>query len=63
MGASYLRTMTDYFKGDVELALMAYNGGAASVDLWQKDPRSRTATTCCVGSVSERRASTWSESF
>jgi soluble lytic murein transglycosylase len=39
MGASYLRSMTDYFKGDIELALMAYNGGAGSVESWLKDPK------------------------
>jgi peptidoglycan lytic transglycosylase len=39
MGASYLRSMADYLKGDIELALMAYNGGAASVESWLKDPR------------------------
>jgi soluble lytic murein transglycosylase len=39
MGASYLSSMTDYFKGDIELALMAYNGGAGSVESWLKDPR------------------------
>ena len=39
MGASYLRLMTDYFKGDLELAIMAYNGGAASVESWLEDPR------------------------
>jgi soluble lytic murein transglycosylase len=38
MGASYLRSMLDYFSGDLELAIMAYNGGAASVESWQKDP-------------------------
>ena len=39
MGASYLSLMTDYFKGDLELAIMAYNGGAASVESWLEDPR------------------------
>ena len=39
MGASYLRLMTDYFKGDLELAIMAYNGGAASVESWLGDPQ------------------------
>jgi soluble lytic murein transglycosylase len=38
MGAWYLRYLTDHFQGDQELAIMAYNGGAASVDAWQKDP-------------------------
>lgn len=38
MGAWYLRYLTDYFKEDLDLALMAYNGGAASVEAWQKDP-------------------------
>jgi soluble lytic murein transglycosylase len=39
MGAWNLRFLIDYFKGDLELALMAYNGGAASVESWLKDPR------------------------
>jgi soluble lytic murein transglycosylase len=39
MGASYLRSMSDYFKSDLDLALMAYNGGVGSVDSWLKDPR------------------------
>jgi peptidoglycan lytic transglycosylase len=39
MGASYVRSMTDYFKGDLELAMAAYNGGAGSVESWLKDPK------------------------
>jgi soluble lytic murein transglycosylase len=38
MGAWYLHFLTTYFKGDLNLAIMAYNGGAASVESWQKDP-------------------------
>jgi soluble lytic murein transglycosylase len=38
MGAWYLHYLTTYFKGDIDLAIMAYNGGAASVESWQKDP-------------------------
>ncbi len=38
MGAWYLHFLITYFKGDVELGIMAYNGGAASVESWQKDP-------------------------
>jgi len=38
MGAWFLHFLTDYFKGDLELAIAAYNGGAASVDSWQADP-------------------------
>jgi soluble lytic murein transglycosylase len=38
MGAWYLRYLLDHFQGDTELALMAYNGGAASVEAWQRDP-------------------------
>ncbi len=37
MVAWYLHLMLTYFKGNTELALLAYNGGAASVDGWQKD--------------------------
>jgi soluble lytic murein transglycosylase len=39
MGAWNLRFLLDYFKGDRELAVMAYNGGAASVESWLKDPK------------------------
>jgi len=39
MGAWYLHFLTTYFKGDIDLAILAYNGGAASVESWQKDPR------------------------
>jgi soluble lytic murein transglycosylase len=38
MGAWFLRFLLDYFDGDVELAIAAYNGGAGSVDSWQADP-------------------------
>ncbi len=38
MGAWYLHYLSSYFKGDLDLALMAYNGGAGSVESWQKDP-------------------------
>lgn len=38
MGAWYLHFLTTYFKGDMDLALLAYNGGAGSVESWQKDP-------------------------
>ena len=39
MGAWFLRFLLDYFDEDVELAIAAYNGGAASVESWQQDPR------------------------
>lgn len=39
MGAWFLHFLLDYFDGDLELAIAAYNGGAASVDGWQEDPR------------------------
>jgi soluble lytic murein transglycosylase len=39
MGAWFLRFLLDYFDGDLELAIAAYNGGAGSVDSWQADPR------------------------
>ncbi len=38
MGAWYLHYLIGYVKGDQDLALMAYNGGAASVDSWTQDP-------------------------
>ncbi len=38
MGAWYLHYLITYFKGDLDLTLMAYNGGAASVESWEKDP-------------------------
>jgi soluble lytic murein transglycosylase len=39
MGAWFLHFLTDYFKGDLELAIAAYNGGVASVEEWQKNPQ------------------------
>ena len=39
MGAWFLNFLLDYFEGDLELAIAAYNGGAGSVDTWQSDPR------------------------
>jgi len=38
MGAWFLDFLTDHFEGDLELAIAAYNGGAASVASWQADP-------------------------
>lgn len=38
MGAWYLRFLLDYFDGDLELAIAAYNGGAASVESWLAGP-------------------------
>lgn len=38
MGAWFLHFLADYFEGDFELAIAAYNGGATSVDRWQADP-------------------------
>jgi soluble lytic murein transglycosylase len=38
MGAWYLHFLLQYFKGDQELAIAAYNGGPGSVDTWLKDP-------------------------
>ncbi len=38
MGAWYLHYLITYFKEDLDLAIMAYNGGPASVESWQKDP-------------------------
>lgn len=38
MAAWLLRFLLDYFDGDVELAIAAYNGGAGSVDTWLSDP-------------------------
>jgi soluble lytic murein transglycosylase len=38
MGAWYLHFLLQYFKGDQELAIAAYNGGQGSVDTWLKDP-------------------------
>ncbi|MDP3046578.1 MAG: transglycosylase SLT domain-containing protein [Chloroflexota bacterium] len=39
MGTWFLHFLTDYFEGDLDLVIAAYNGGAASVDQWQADPR------------------------
>jgi soluble lytic murein transglycosylase len=38
MGAWFLRFLLDYFDGDLELAIVAYNGGAGSVDGWRASP-------------------------
>ncbi len=38
MGAWFLSFLHDYFEGDLELVIAAYNAGAASVDSWQSDP-------------------------
>jgi len=38
MGAWFLRFLLDYFDGDPDLAIAAFNGGAASVDTWQANP-------------------------
>lgn len=38
MGAWLLRFLTDYFDGDLELAVLAYNAGAGSVESWQAEP-------------------------
>ncbi len=38
MGGWYLHFLLQYFKGDEELAIAAYNGGQGSVDIWLKDP-------------------------
>ena len=38
MGSWYLKYLLDYFNDDIELALMAYNGGFANVEQWQADP-------------------------
>jgi soluble lytic murein transglycosylase len=39
MGAWYLRHLLDYYDGDLELTIAAYNGGPGNVDSWQGDPR------------------------
>jgi soluble lytic murein transglycosylase len=38
MAAWLLRFLLDYFDGDTELVVAAYNGGAGSVDAWRADP-------------------------
>jgi len=38
MGAWFLRFLIDYFEGDLELVIAAYNGGAGSVESWLADP-------------------------
>ena len=39
MGAWLLGFLSDYYDGDLELAIPAYNAGAGSVDIWQADAR------------------------
>ncbi|MFN2177127.1 MAG: transglycosylase SLT domain-containing protein [Anaerolineales bacterium] len=38
MGAWFLDYLLDYFQGDLELAILAYNAGVASVESWLEDP-------------------------
>jgi soluble lytic murein transglycosylase len=38
MGAWYLRHLLDYYDGDHQLAITAYNGGPGNVDSWREDP-------------------------
>jgi soluble lytic murein transglycosylase len=38
MGAWYLRHLLDYYDGDLELSITAYNGGPGNVDSWREDP-------------------------
>ena len=38
MAAWLLRFLLDYYDGDLDLTLAAYNGGGGSVDSWQADP-------------------------
>ena len=38
MAAWYLDFLADYFDADLELMILAYNGGAGSVDTWLDDP-------------------------
>jgi soluble lytic murein transglycosylase len=37
MGAWYLRHLLDYYDGDLEFTIAAYNGGPGNVDSWQGD--------------------------
>ena len=38
LAAWFLRFLLDYYDGDLELAVAAYNGGAGSVDSWLANP-------------------------
>ncbi|MFO7917084.1 MAG: transglycosylase SLT domain-containing protein [Anaerolineae bacterium] len=38
MSAWFLRWLLDYYDGDVELALLAYNAGPSNVDSWLENP-------------------------
>ena len=38
LGAWLLNFLSDYFEGDLELAIPAYNAGAGAVENWQADP-------------------------
>jgi soluble lytic murein transglycosylase len=39
IGCYFLRWLRDYYKGDMNLALCAYNAGIGNVDRWLKDKR------------------------
>jgi soluble lytic murein transglycosylase len=38
MGTWFLHFLSDYFNGDSDLMIAAYNGGASSVESWQTNP-------------------------
>jgi len=41
LGAWYMRWLLDYFDGDLELAVTAYNGGPGNVSIWDKQVSNR----------------------
>jgi soluble lytic murein transglycosylase len=38
IGTYYLSRLLDYYDGDLDLVIMAYNAGPGSVDQWTQDP-------------------------
>ena len=54
LGAWYLRWLLDYFNGDLELAITAYNGGPSNVKLWNRQTGDRDDFFRWIGSGESR---------
>jgi len=54
LGAWYLRWLLDYFDGDLELAVTAYNGGPGNVSVWNRQVSHRDDFFRWIGSGESR---------